>query len=146
MKPKASTFMELTARFNPEVYDSILKICKPCFVNQKIIPTIHTIIKREFPNLDKTDESILYSGIVYKAFAPATLLGSGIERAPNGIREIMCNVMTWNDAPVVNYYQDKARSYVKGAAGVEFNKKIEVVLNDPEIAKYSVEDKQIKLF
>lgn len=146
MRPKASTFMELTARFNPEVYDSILKMCKPCFVNQKIIPTIHSVIKREFPELDKTDESKLFAATVYKAYAPATLLGSGIERAPNGIREKMCNIMEWNDGPTVNYYVDISRSYVKGAAGVEFNRQINVVLQDEEIAKYSVEDKQIRLF
>jgi len=146
MKPKAATFMELTARFNPEVYDNILKICRPCFVNQSIIPQIHEVITSKFPELDKTDTSILFAATVYKAFAPATLLGSGIERAPNGIREKMCELMQWNDAPVVNYYQDIARSYVKGAAALEFNKKIDITLSDESIAKFSVEDKQIKLF
>lgn len=146
MKPKATTFMELTARFNPEVYESIIKICKPCFVNQNIIPTIHSVLKEYYPELDKTDQSILFAAATYKAFAPATLLGSGVERAPNGIREKMCNLMQWNDAPTVNYYQDKARVYCKGAAGVEFNKRIDSILNHEEVAKYSVEDKQIRLF
>lgn len=140
-----TTIAKLVARNNPQAFREAEQLCEPMLLpkHAKLIPEIHQAIKEQFPELDRTDESILFSACTYTAFAPATLLSSGIERAPNGIRSVMCEVMSWNNATVVNHYQDQARVYCKGAAGVEFNKKISSVLLGFE--RFSVKSTQLSL-
>src|SRR5437868_4536845 len=98
-----ATIAKVIARQSPEQYRAAVKMCEPLLATPSIIPAIHQAIKEAYPDMDRTDESIMFAACVYSAFSPASLLAPGIERAPNGIRKVMCQVMDWADAPVVNY-------------------------------------------
>ncbi len=122
---KLSTIAKVLARQSPEEYQAAVKMCEPMLSQPALIPQIYTRIKEMHPELDRTDESILFAATVYQAYAPAALLGSGIERAPNGVRKAMCKVMGWNDAPVCNYYCSIAQAYCKNP---KFKERVSAVL------------------
>jgi hypothetical protein len=138
---KYSTIAKVVAKQSPEQYRAAVKMCEPLLAQPSIIPAIHKAIKQAHPDLDRTDESILFAAVVYQAYAPACLLAQGVDRAPNGIRQQMCNVMGWQDAPVVNYYADMARTYVKGA---KFKERVSAILLG--FQQFSVRSNQIELF
>jgi hypothetical protein len=141
MSIKLSTVAKVLAKQSPEQYRAAVKVCEPMLAQPAIIPAIHKAIKETYPDLDRTDESIMFAAAVYQAFAPACLLGSGVDRAPNGIRQQMCKVMEWNDAPVCNYYADLARAYIKGA---KFKERVSAILLG--FQQFSVKSQQIELF
>ncbi|WP_183560632.1 hypothetical protein [Mucilaginibacter sp. SP1R1] len=138
---KLSTVAKVIARQSPEAYRSAVKMCEPCITNPSVIPAIHKAIKETYPELDRTDESILFAATVYTAYSPACLLASGVDRAPNGIRKVMCEVMGWQDAPVCNYYADLGRAYIKGA---KFKERVSSILLG--FQQFSVRSNQIELF
>ncbi|MBB6126958.1 hypothetical protein [Mucilaginibacter lappiensis] len=138
---KLSTVAKVLAKNSPEQYREAVKLCQPMLSQPAIIPAIHERIKETYPELDRTDESILFAATVYTAYAPACLLASGVDRAPNGIRQTMCKVMGWNDAPVVNYYCDLSRAYIKGP---KFKEKVANILLG--FQQFSVKSNQIELF
>jgi hypothetical protein len=139
MKP--STLVKVIQRQSPEQYREAMRLCEPMLKQPAIIPAIHARIKETYPELDRTDESILFAATVYSAYAPATLLGSGIERCPNGIRQEMCKIMQWKDEPTVNYYQRISAAYLKGKA---YQAKVESILL--EFQQFSVKSQQTELF
>lgn len=145
MKPittaKLTTIAKMVARENPDLFKEMCSKSEPLLKNVNLIPAIHSTIKDQNPDLDRTDESILFAACVYHAFAPATLEGSDLERAPNGLRQAMCNVMNWQDAPVVNYYQQMAKTYFKGRS---FKERVSAVLLGFE--RFSVKSAQMELF
>ena len=106
-----STIAKVISLNNPEAYSQAVKICEPMLSTTSIIPEIYTRIVETYPEMDRTDQSIMFTACVYSAYSPASLLG--IQRAPNGIRKIMCEVMQWNDAPICNYYVNIAQAYCK---------------------------------
>ena len=138
---KYSTLAKVIAKNDPEAYRKAVKVCEPMLAQPTIIPAIHQAIKETFPELDRTDESILFAATVYTAYAPACLLASGVDRAPNGIRQQMCAVMGWNDAPVCNYYADMARTYIKGP---KFKDRVSAILLG--FQHFSLKSNQIALF
>jgi hypothetical protein len=141
MPIKLSTVAKVLQRQSPEQYRSAVKMCEPMLQQPTIIPAIHKAIKETYPDLDRTDESILFAATVYTAYAPACLLAQGVDRAPNGIRQQMCNVMGWHDAPVCNYYADMARTYVKG---VKFRDRVSSILLG--FQQFSIRSQQIEMF
>jgi hypothetical protein len=138
---KLSTIAKVIQRQSPEQYRAAVKMCEPLLATPSIIPAIHQAIKEAYPDMDRTDESIMFAACVYSAFSPASLLAPGIERAPNGIRKVMCQVMDWADAPVVNYYTGIAGAYLKNP---KFKEKVSAVLLGFE--KFSIRSQQIELF
>lgn len=140
---KLTTIARLFAKENPEQFRAMCAECEPMLLprHTKLIPQIHQEIKKQYPYLDKFEESILLTAATYHAFAPGTMLGDDIERAPNGIRQEMCNVMEWKDAPTANYYQKRSMAYFKGKT---FREKVMSVLSP--FQRYSVKPQQIELF
>jgi hypothetical protein len=138
---KLTTIAKVLQRQSPEQYREAVRVCQPCLINPAIIPDIHQAIKSAYPELDRTDESILFAATVYTAYAPASLLAPGIERAPNGIRKVMCEVMQWNDAPVVNYYTSIAQAYLKIP---KFKERVSAILLG--FQQFSVQSNQIEMF
>lgn len=132
---------EVAAHISPEVIKQAENMCAPMLKRTSYIPQIYSKIKEEFPDLDRTDESILFATCVYSAYAPSTLLWNGIGRAPNGIRKVMCEIMQWKDAPTVNYYTDRGRAYIKGP---KFKGKVEAILMG--FQQFSIKPIQIELF
>lgn len=113
---KLATIAKMLAKEHPNEFRELCNKSEPMLLptrHAKLIPEIHAEIKRQNPEFDKTDESILFAITVYEAFAPAIMQSADMERLPNGIRPIMCEVMQWKDAPTVNYYATIGRSYFK---------------------------------
>ena len=135
-----STIAKIIARKNPSVFTEAKQLCEPMLKNPRFLPEIHKRIKEIYPDIDRTDESILFAAVAYQAYAPATLIDKGIQRAPNGIRKVMCEVMSWNNATVCNNYNSIARAYIKG---VSYQDKVNAVLLGFE--KFSVKSNQISL-
>jgi hypothetical protein len=138
---KLDTIAKVIARNNPDAYRQAEKLCEPMLKIPTLIPAIHKAIKDTYPEMDRTDESIMFSACVYSAYSPASLLASGVCRAPNGIRKVMCEVMSWNDAPIVNYYTSIAQAYVKNP---KFKERVSSILLGFE--QFSVKSQQIELF
>ncbi|MEO6522209.1 MAG: hypothetical protein ABIN91_11060 [Mucilaginibacter sp.] len=138
---KLSTVAKVLQKQSPEQYQAAVKMCEPMLAQPTIIPAIHKAIKDTYPDMDRTDESIMFAACVYSAYSPASLLSPGIERAPNGIRKVMCEVMQWQDAPVVNYYTSIASAYLKNP---KFKDRVSAVLLGFE--QFSVRSNQIELF
>ena len=134
------TLAKVIAKTNPEAYKAAETLCAPMLKDIKFIPMIYSAIRDAFPEMDKTDESILLAACVYSAYAPATLIAQGIQRAPNGIRAAMCELMQWKDEPTVNYYQDKGRAYVKNP---KFRERMALVMEGFE--QFSLKPAQIKI-
>jgi len=146
MKPtttaKLSTIAKMVARENPAAFREYCEKCEPMLRNMSLVPLIKNKIDEEFPDLDRTDQSILFAATCYFAYAPAIIVGgSDLERAPNGIRKQMCKVMEWKDLPTVNYYTSIGAAYFKGNT---FRSKVDKVLSF--FAGYSVKSNQINLF
>ncbi|WP_114937548.1 hypothetical protein [Mucilaginibacter endophyticus] len=141
MSLKLSTVAKVIAKQSPEQYRAAVKVCEPMLANTGVIPAIHKAIKDTYPDLDRTDESIMFAACVYSAYSPASLLAPGIERAPNGIRKVMCQVMNWADAPVVNYYTGIAAAYLKNP---KFKDRVSAVLLG--FQQFSIKSNQIELF
>lgn len=137
---KLPTVARLLALKEPEVFRAMCRECEPMLTNLTLIPQIHSTIKEQHPDIDRTDESILFAACIYHAYAPAAL-ESSIERAPNGIRQIMCKVMEWNNATVCNHYSSIAQAYIKGKS---FKERVTAVLMGFE--RFSVKSQQIELF
>lgn len=93
------------------VRDVVVQIT-PLSDNQRIIPFAYDNILYFYPDLDKTDLSILFVGVVYKIFSPAAFIEGGLVRAPTGIRQKICDIMQWADPPVCNYYMSMAKVYI----------------------------------
>jgi len=138
---KLSTIARKLAKDNPDEFRRICNECEPTLKNLSLIPSIHSTIKEQFPDMDRTDESILFAATVYFAYAPSALESSDLERAPNGIRQQMCKVMGWNNAPVVNHYAQIAGAYIKGR---QFKERVHSILMGFE--RFSVKSNQISLF
>jgi hypothetical protein len=138
---RLSTIAKVLQRQSPEQYREAVRMCAPMLASPSIIPAIHNAIKQAHPDMDRTDESIMFAACVYTAYSPASLLAPGIERAPNGIRKVMCEVMQWNDAPVVNYYTSIASAYLKNP---KFKERVSAVLMGFE--QFSIKSNQIELF
>lgn len=132
------TLARIIAKTNPEAFKAAEKLCAPMLKDIKFIPMIYSSIRETFPEMDKTDESILLTACVYSAYAPATLIAQGIQRAPNGIRAAMCELMEWKDEPTVNYYQDKGRAYVKNP---KFRERMALVMG--EFEQFSLKSGQV---
>lgn len=141
MTTNLKTLAKVIAKTNPNAYREAEKLCEPMLNNPRFIPEIHKRITEVFPEMDRTDQSIMFMACTYTAYAPATLLGQGLERAPNGIRSIMCQVMEWNNETVCNHYQDLGRAYIKG---VKFQERVSSVLMGFE--QFSIKSQQIELF
>jgi hypothetical protein len=137
---KLTTVAKVLQRQSPEQYRAAVKMCEPSIANPQVIPLIHKAIKETYPDLDRTDESILFAAVVYSAYAPATLLGQGIERCPNGVRSLMCQVMQWKDEPTCNYYQRISAAYLKGKA---YQEKVSAILLG--FQQFSVKSSQIEM-
>lgn len=138
---KLSTIAKLLARENPEAFGQMCEKSEPMLKNTTLIPAIYERIRSEFPELDRTDFSILFAATCYFAFAPANLIESGTERSPNGMRQEMCKAMGWKDAPVANYYGSIAIAYFKGRS---FRAKVDQILG--YFAGHSVKSNQVSLF
>lgn len=141
MGAKLSTIAKVLAKQSPEQYRAALKLCEPMLEQPAIIPQIHKAIIDVYPEMDRTDESIMFAACVYSAYSPASLLSPGIERAPNGIRKVMCEVMDWKDAPVVNYYTGIAAAYLKNP---KYKEKVSAILLG--FQRFSVKSSQIEMF
>lgn len=141
---KLATIAKMLAMKNPNDFREFCNASEPMLIpskHAKLIPQIHEEIKRQNPEFDKTDESILFAITVYQAFAPATMYSSDMERLPNGIRPIMCEVMQWKDAPTCNYYMSIGRSYFKIPSWkIRARKVLDVFMG------YSVKPNQQELF
>lgn len=142
---KSNTYLaniaQVAAHISPEVIKQAEDMCAPMLKKTHLIPQIYSKIKETFPELDKTDESILFTTCVYSAYAPSTLLWNGIGRAPNGIRKIMCEIMQWKDAPTVNYYCQIGRAYFKNP---KHKARMATIMMGFE--QFSVKPNQISLF
>lgn len=138
---KLTTIAKVLARQSPEQYRAAVKMCEPMLNQQRLIPEIYYKMKELYPDQDKFDNSVIFSICVYKMFAPATLIDKGVDRAPNGIRKQMCQLMNWNDAPVVNFYQDKGRTFQKVPT---YKAKVESILLGFE--RFSIKSQQTELF
>ena len=123
---RLSTIAKMFAKENPSAFSELCNRSEPMLKNVSLVPQIHVKMKELYPELDRTDESILFAATVYYAFAPATMTDSSLERLPNGIRKEMCKAMIWKDAPVCNYYAGIAKAYFKGKT---FRTKVEEVLS-----------------
>ncbi|HEY0174943.1 MAG TPA: hypothetical protein VGC08_01110 [Pedobacter sp.] len=97
----------------PSVFSEVMNMCIPMLEDVKLIPRIYAAIRQNYPDIDRTDESILFTACVYKAYAPATFIGKGVARVRAGVREAMCEVMEWPDKPIVNYYAEISKAYIK---------------------------------
>ena len=145
MKPNTSaklkTIALMLAKDNPDVFRQMCEKSEPMLKNTSIVPRIKEKIEQEFPELDRTDHSILFTTTVYFAYAPAILEGGDLERLPNGIRPQMCSVMQWKDAPTCNYYANIGRVYFKGRT---FKEKVNHILSF--FQGHSVKSNQPSLF
>lgn len=138
---KLATIAKMLAKKNPSEFRACCIESEPMLRNISLVPEIAFKIDEEFPELDKTDKSILYAASVYFAYSPATMIDTSLERLPNGIRQQMCDVMQWKDAPICNYYSNIAVAYFKGKS---FREKVERVL--AHFQGWSVKRNQIELF
>lgn len=145
MKPattaKLSTIAKMVARENPELFREMCAKSEPMLRNLALVPKIKAKIDEEYPDLDRTDQSILFSGICYFAYAPANMIDSSNERSPNGIRKEMCKAMGWKDAPTCNHYSRISMVYYKGKS---FKEKIDHILSF--FQEWSIKSKQTSLF
>ncbi|WP_219223358.1 hypothetical protein [Pedobacter antarcticus] len=137
---KLNTIAKIIEKTNPEVFREAEKLCTPLLTDRKLIPEIYKRISEVFPEMDRTDQSIMFMACTYTAYAPATLLGPGFERAPVGIRSAICEVMNWNNETVCNHYQDLGRAYIKGA---KFQERVSAVLLG--LDKFSAEGGQSEI-
>jgi hypothetical protein len=138
---KLSTVAKVLQRQSPEQYRAAVKMCEPMLVRKDLIPAIYAKMKELYPNEDKTDYSIIFAICVYQAYSPASLIDGVVCRAPNGIRSPMCEVMQWNDAPVVNYYQTIGKVYQKVPS---YQAKVSSILMGFE--QFSIKSQQTELF
>lgn len=138
---KLSTIAKVLQRQSPEQYRQAVKMCEPMLKQVKLLPQIYSRMKELYPDQDRTDDSIVFTLCVYQAYAPATLMGQGVDRAPNGIRKPMCEIMQWKDEPTVNYYQDLGRTFQKVPT---YKKKVESILLG--FQQFSVKSTQQELF
>lgn len=145
MKPvttaKLSTIAKLLARENPAAFREMCEKSEPELRNLTLIPRIKEKINEEYPELDRTDESILFAATCYFAYAPANILDSSLERSPNGMRQQMCKAMEWKDAPICNHYAKISMAYFKGKT---FRAKVDHILSF--FKQWSVKSQQINLF
>jgi hypothetical protein len=145
MKPattaKLSTIAKMVAKEHPEVFQQMCAKSEPMLRNVNLIPRIFQKIEEQFPEMDRTDKSIMFAACVYSAYAPATLESPDLERSPNGIRQEMCKVMEWKDAPICNYYKNISAAYFKGKT---FREKVNNVLD--QFQGHSVKSNQASLF
>ncbi len=123
---RLSTIAKMFAKENPSAFNELCNRSEPMLKNVSLVPQIHVKMRALYPELDRTDESILFAATVYYAYAPATMTDSSLERLPNGIRKEMCKAMIWKDAPVCNYYAGIAKAYFKGKT---FRTKVDEVLS-----------------
>lgn len=138
---KLSTIAKLLARENPVAFQQMCEKSEPMLTNVKLIGQIKGKLNELYPDLDRTDESILFSATVYFAYAPANIIDGSMERSPNGMRNEMCNAMSWNDAPVCNHYASIGRVYFKSKT---FRAKVDHILS--YFSKWSVKSNQQLLF
>ncbi len=140
-KVNLKTIAKLLAREDVNTFRRISTMCEPMLKNQSLVPAIKAEINARYPELDRTEESILFAGCVYYAFKPVSMIDSSLERAPNGLRGEMMKVMKWKDAPLCNHYAGIAAAYFKVK---RFRAQVEEVLQSFE--RYSIKSNQIELF
>lgn len=138
---KLSTIAKLLARENPVAFQQMCEKSEPMLTNVKLIQPIKDKINELYPEIDRTDESILFATTVYFAYAPANIIDGSMERSPNGMRHEMCRAMDWKDAPICNHYASIGRAYFKGKT---FRAKVEHILS--YFSRHSVKSNQVSLF
>ena len=93
------------------VYECCLNVVKAPINNISLIPIVFDEIIKRYDPLPENSPAII--AIIYKLYAPYKL-HLHRPRVPDGIRTAICQVMKWDDAPLVNYYNDIAMAYYKG--------------------------------
>lgn len=128
----------------PNEVREIKRKFSPMLKDVKHVPAIFEEVNNQFPDDSDNQKTDLFVYCAYEAYAKATLVGQGIARAPNGLRQEICKVMNWNHATSVNEVQDRVRVYFKeGSARTAFLPKVNAVMMGFE--KFSVKDNQLEL-
>lgn len=147
MKPsriKPTAQCALMRIYHPEVVREIEREFSPMLKDVKHIPAIFEEVNNQFPELSDNQKTDLFVYCAYEAYAKPTLVGQGVDRAPNGLRQEICKVMNWNHATSVNEVQDRVRVYFKeGSARTAFLPKVNAVMMGFE--RFSVKDNQLAL-
>ena len=111
---------------HPDLFRELQDKYLPVLEVPEHISKIYRYIIENYPDLDKADTNILFAAAVYTLYSPASLIGQGIQRAPNYIRQEMCAVLNYPNREMVNYWQDIARAYIKNPA---FNRKVKAIVD-----------------
>jgi len=109
-----TTFRHIAAErlkeIDPESYEELEKLVNPPIIDLDLLPKVISDITNIVAVNPENSPFIL--AVVYYLYAPHKLhFKTG--RCRNGIRQIICTALKWNDRPVVNYYLDIMFIYYK---------------------------------
>ena len=90
------------------------------------IPKIYSLICNTYPELQQFDKNVLIAACIYQLYCPAALLATRVRNAPANMRNTIADLLGYENGTNLNYWQDKARAFVKGK---RFLSKMEPIIN-----------------
>ena len=99
---------------NPEAVKALQKHYTPLLKDLNHIPNIYALICSTYPDLNQFDKNVLIAACVYQLYCPASLVGTGCSNSPAGMRRTIADLLGYENGTNLNYWQDKARAFVKG--------------------------------
>lgn len=108
----------------PELIKEIREKYTPTLTDQSHIPEICRRVISTYPELDQFDRNVLITACVYSLYSPATLIGAA--NAPANMRKAIAEVLGYENGTNINYWQNKASSFIKSQRYV---KKVESITN-----------------
>ncbi len=106
----------------PERAKEIIEKYTPKLTDQRLIPLICDRVVSTYPDLDQFDRNVLITASVYSLYTPATLIGA--VNAPAGMRKAIADALGYDNGTNINYWQNKASSFIKSA---RYIKKVETI-------------------
>ena len=98
----------------------------PILKDFKHIPEIYELICKAYPDYEQFDRQVLIAACIYQLYCPASLIAGRCQNAPAGMRKVVAELLGYENGTNINYWQDKARAFVKGR---RFNDKIKGIVN-----------------
>ena len=104
----------ITAALNYENALALHKQYTPVLKDLKHLPKIYSLICNTFPDYGQFDRNVLIAACIYQLYSPASLLKGRCSKAPAGMRKVVAELLGYDNATNINYWQDKAKAFVKG--------------------------------
>lgn len=108
--------------------DLVLRTCqeyKPVLKDLSYLSAIYAEMVMRYPDLDLTDQRILFVAIAYKLYWPSSLLGVG--KARPDLRKAIADVLGYVNGENVNRWLGITKAYMKNQAfRAKVNKIVEI--------------------